>query len=87
MLLGVDVVYSDSGRNLKADKDAFNGRSDTILVGRLDPIANTLRVVSIPRDTVVAIPGHGHQKVNAANALGGAELAKATIGGLSLIHI
>lgn len=81
MLLGVDVVYSDSGRNLKADKDAFNGRSDTILVGRLDPIANTLRVVSIPRDTVVAIPGHGHQKVNAANALGGAELAKATIGG------
>lgn len=81
MLLGVDVVYSDSGRNLKADKDAFNGRSDTILVGRLDPIANTLRVVSIPRDTVVAIPGHGHQKVNAANALGGAELAKATISG------
>lgn len=81
MLLGVDVVYSDSGRNLKADKDAFNGRSDTILVGRLDPIANTLRVVSIPRDTVVAIPGHGHQKVNAANALGGAELARATISG------
>ena len=80
LFLGVDVVYSDAGRKLKADKDAFNGRSDTILVGRLDPIANTLRVVSIPRDTVVDIPGNGSQKINAANALGGPDLAKQTIG-------
>ncbi|NJL72230.1 MAG: LytR family transcriptional regulator, partial [Candidatus Competibacteraceae bacterium] len=79
LLLGTDVVYSDSGRKLKADKDAFTGRSDTILVGRLDPIANTLRVISIPRDTVVDIPGNGSQKVNAANALGGPTLAVSTV--------
>lgn len=79
LLLGTDVVYSDSGRRLKADKDAFTGRSDTILVGRLDPIANTLRVISIPRDTVVDIPGNGSQKINAANALGGPTLAVSTV--------
>lgn len=79
LMLGTDVVYSDSGRRLKADKDAFTGRSDTIMVGRLDPLANTLRVISIPRDTLVDIPGNGTQKINAANAIGGPELAKATI--------
>ncbi|MBX9937616.1 MAG: LCP family protein [Candidatus Obscuribacterales bacterium] len=79
LMLGTDVVYSDSGRRLKADKDAFTGRSDTIMVGRLDPLANTLRVISIPRDTLVDIPGNGTQKINAANAIGGPELAKTTI--------
>jgi LCP family protein required for cell wall assembly len=79
LMLGTDVVYSDSGRRLKADKDAFTGRSDTIMVGRLDPLANTLRVISIPRDTLVDIPGNGTQKINAANAIGGPDLAKATI--------
>jgi LCP family protein required for cell wall assembly len=80
LFLGVDVVYTEQGRrNKKIDKDAFTGRSDTIVVGRFDPIANTLRTISIPRDTQVQIPGNGTQKINAANALGGSELAKATV--------
>lgn len=79
LLLGVDVVYSDSGRHLKADKDAFTGRSDTIMVSRLDPIANSFRVISIPRDTSVHIPGQGVQKINAANAIGGPPLAVQTV--------
>jgi anionic cell wall polymer biosynthesis LytR-Cps2A-Psr (LCP) family protein len=62
LFLGVDVVYTDMGRrNKKIDKDAFTGRSDTILVGRLDPRANSLRVISIPRDTEVLVPGYGTQ--------------------------
>lgn len=79
LVLGTDVVYSDRGRNLKADKDAFTGRSDTILVCRLDPIRNSLGVLSIPRDTQVRIPSHGTQKINAANALGGPYLAQTTV--------
>lgn len=80
LFLGVDVVYTDMGRrNKKIDKDAFTGRSDTILVGRLDPKANSLRVISIPRDTEVLVPGYGTQKINAANALGGPNLAMATV--------
>lgn len=79
LVLGVDVVYSDRGRNLKADKDAFTGRSDTIMVCRLDPYRNSLGVLNIPRDTQVRIPGNGTQKINAANAIGGPYLAQQTV--------
>ncbi len=79
LVLGVDVVYSDRGRNLKADKDAFTGRSDTIMVCRLDPYRNSLGVLSIPRDTQVRIRGYGSQKINAANAIGGPNLAQTTV--------
>jgi LCP family protein required for cell wall assembly len=82
LFLGVDVVYTDMGRRKqKIDKDAFTGRSDTILVARLDPVSNSLRVISIPRDTQVRIPGNGIQKINAANALGGVNLAQQTVSG------
>ena len=79
LFLGTDVVYSGTRRNLKADKTAFTGRSDTILLCRLDPIRNSVAMLSIPRDTTVHIPGNGRQKANAANALGGPQLAMETI--------
>ncbi len=82
LLLGVDVVYTHEGRRMKADPTAFNGRSDTILVARLDPIRNSMTVLSIPRDTQVSIPGHGVQKINGANAIGGPTLAKEVISSL-----
>jgi len=79
LLLGTDVVYSGRGRRLKADQSAFTGRSDTMMVARLDPYRNTFAVLSIPRDTYVRIPRHGMQKINAANALGGPQLAMETV--------
>ena len=80
LFLGVDVVYTEQGRrSKKIDKDALTGRSDTIVVGRFDPIANTIRTISIPRDTQVEIPSNGTQKINAANAIGGPALAKVTV--------
>lgn len=87
LVLGVDVVYSGRGRRLKADQQAFTGRSDTIMVARLDPYRNTFSVLSIPRDTWARIPGHGTQKINAANALGGPELTRATVQNLLNISI
>jgi LCP family protein required for cell wall assembly len=82
LFLGVDVVYTDEGRKKKADKDAFNGRSDTIMVARLDPYRNTLGVLSVPRDTQVTMPGFGTAKINSANAVGGPNLAMTTVGNL-----
>lgn len=79
LLLGTDVVYTKERRHLKADKDAFTGRSDTIMVVRLDPLRNAFTAVSIPRDTTVHIPGHGRQKINSANAIGGPRLAVDTV--------
>ena len=85
LLLGTDVVYEGRGRSLKANQKSFSGRSDTIMVARLDPIQNSFGVLSIPRDTAVRIPGHGKQKINAANALGGPELACKTVS--QLLHL
>jgi LCP family protein required for cell wall assembly len=52
-------------------------RSDSILLIRTGAGASAR--LSIPRDTVVDIPGHGRDKINAAYAYGGAALAVRTI--------
>lgn len=47
-------------------------RSDVILLTRVDPASGTITMVSIPRDTMVDLPGYGRQKINAAYAYDGA---------------
>lgn len=47
-------------------------RTDTMILCRIDPLAAKVTMVSIPRDTMVQIDGHGTQKINAAYAFGGA---------------
>jgi len=54
-------------------------RSDTILFVSADPEKQRVALLSIPRDTRVDIPGHGTDKINAATALGGPELAERTV--------
>jgi LCP family protein required for cell wall assembly len=52
-------------------------RSDTIMLWRVG--GGHAARLSIPRDTIVDIPGHGRQKVNAAYAFGGAALSITTL--------
>jgi LCP family protein required for cell wall assembly len=52
-------------------------RSDSILLLRIGGGHNA--TLSIPRDTVVDIPGHGQNKINAAYAFGGPSLAIRTV--------
>ncbi len=87
LLLGVDVVYSGGGRRLKADPTSFQGRSDTMMLARFDPVRNEFSVLSIPRDTNCEIPGYGRQKINGANALGGEGLAMRTVKELTNIPV
>ncbi len=79
------VVGSDSRagldaaqrRTLSTGGNAGNGRTDTIMllhIGSGSPL-----LVSIPRDSLVAIPGHGTTKINAAFAYGGPKLLVQTI--------
>ncbi|MCW3045725.1 MAG: LytR family transcriptional regulator [Solirubrobacterales bacterium] len=57
--------------------NASGSRSDTIMLMRSG--GGTSAKLSIPRDTIVDIPGHGRTKINAAYAYGGAGLAIKTI--------
>lgn len=73
LLMGVD----SNGRNTQR----FVGtRSDTMIIVGLDPQTKKVGVVSIPRDSrVIVADGHGEDKINAAHAYGGPDLAVATV--------
>lgn len=47
-------------------------RSDVVTLVRIDETAGVVDLISIPRDTMVNIEGHGTQKINAAYSFGGA---------------
>lgn len=59
------------------------GRSDTMMLVSIDPDHSRINLLSIPRDTLVTLPGHGQQKINAAYAYGGPSLAKQTVAELT----
>lgn len=61
------------------DKDSFSGRSDSIMIVSIDKAKNDVKLISVLRDSCVAIDGHGNQKITHAHAYGGAELAIKTL--------
>ena len=67
MIMGVDERSDDVGR------------SDTLMVATIDPQKNEASLLSIPRDTRVAIPKNGYDKINAAYAYGGEKLTQRTV--------
>lgn len=66
-----------------------HGLSDTLVVLAINNNAKPkqVRAISIPRDTMVEIPGHGTCKINAANRFGGPELTKQVISNLLGVDI
>lgn len=76
------LVYGSSPEYVGYHKRAperFRGLADAILLVRLDPGANRVVVLSIPRDVWVNLPGYGWHKVNAASPLGGPELMREAV--------
>lgn len=55
------------------------GRSDTIIIASINTKFKTVKLISIPRDTYVEVPGHGKTKINHAYAYGQEQLAIKTI--------
>ena len=81
------TTYLLTGSDSRADggvKDdgTVGARTDTILLLHV-PDSGPTALISLPRDTYVAIPGHGHGKLNAAFAWGGAPLLVETVEKLS----
>jgi polyisoprenyl-teichoic acid--peptidoglycan teichoic acid transferase len=73
LLMGVDSNGADTQRFVST-------RSDTMILVSVDPVSKKVGMLSIPRDTKVEISGgRGTNKLNAAHALGGPELAMTTV--------
>ena len=68
LLIGSDA-YTDNNR----------GRSDTTMLVQVDADSKTIRVVSFLRDTYVAIPGKGSNRINASYSWGGESLLRRTL--------
>ncbi|ASC73000.1 Putative transcriptional regulator YvhJ [Halomicronema hongdechloris C2206] len=75
LVMGIDEV-PDAAANSPA---RFSGRTDTLLLVRVNPDEQRASIMSIPRDTRVEIPAVGLNKINHANVVGGPELVARTI--------
>ena len=73
------VLGSDRRKHLVGD----TGRSDTIMLLRIDPASKSISMLSIPRDLRVEIPGFGTDRINAAYSDGGPALSVATFKALT----
>jgi LCP family protein required for cell wall assembly len=74
LVLGSDQRPEGTG---EPGAQTASGRSDSIMLLRVGGGANSR--LSIARDTIVDIPGHGRAKINAAFAFGGTALAIQTV--------
>jgi LCP family protein required for cell wall assembly len=91
------LVGSDSREGLTAEqqrqlhtgstKVAEGKRTDSIILVHVPAGDGKPAMVSLPRDSYVPIPGHGHNKINAAYALGGPKLLVQTIEQVTNVRI
>ncbi len=73
------------------DEDAGRSQTvphtDTMLVLSIDPATDSVKMLSIPRDTWVNIPGYGPDRINDAYADGGTKLLMQTAEGVAQVPI
>lgn len=69
LLIGADGINFDSE----------DQRSDSMIIATLDSNNKKVKLTSLYRDSLVYIPGHGEDKMNASFSLGGPELVMDTI--------
>lgn len=83
------IVGSDSRQGLSASQanklhtgtgaDVSGSRTDTIMILHLPSNSTKPTLVSLLRDSLVSIPGHGKTKINAAFTFGGPQLLVRTV--------
>ena len=82
LFLGLDRNYGSNG---EVGEGAV--RADTIIFACLNTSQETAYLFSLPRDTLVEIPGKGPGILNAAHAYGGPNLITTTVEELLGVHI
>src|SRR6059058_2670411 len=79
LVLGSDERPQSGAGSKEPGAQGASSRSDSIILMHVG--FGSVRKLSILRDTIADIPGHGVQKINAAYALGGAPLTIKTVEG------
>ncbi len=74
-IINIALFGSDS----RDVNNALAGRSDCIMIASINPVKKTMKLISIPRDSYVNVPGYGYTKINHSYAYGGEQLTIKTI--------
>jgi len=67
----INILLLGSDKRAGKEGSGDPGRSDSIILIRMDNEQGFMSMLSFPRDLYVNIPGHGVDKINSAFALGG----------------
>ena len=70
------ALFGTDSRNVD---DMYSGRADSIIIASLNPEKYSVKLISIPRDTYVDIPGYYMDKINHAFAFGQEQLLLKTL--------
>lgn len=76
LMMGVDERSDDT-----------SNRTDTMILANINNKDDRVSLLSIPRDTKVDLPGHGVNKINAANQYGGPEMAMDVVSDLTGVPV
>ncbi len=90
LLVGLDARSQGGTTGSSATGPAWQvgaARSDTMMLMHLSDDRRSASLVSLARDTLVDIPGHGRAKLNAAYSWGGPALMTETVQNLTGIRI
>ena len=82
LILGIDNDDNFARPHLSTKStsvEAFSNPSNTMLLVRFLPDPHQIHILSIPRDTLVQLPGIPAAKIDWANLVGGAPLAMKTV--------
>lgn len=81
------VVMGVDGDDVKNIAEVKGQRTDTMILTKLNFDNGEIVMMNLPRDTMVKIPNHGVQKLNAGHALGGNQGAMDAIRALSNLDL
>ena len=73
----INIAFFGSDSRDLSNMDS--GRADTIMIISVNPTKKSIKMISIPRDTYVNVPGYGNTKINHSYAYGQEQLAIKTI--------
>lgn len=88
------LVGSDSRAGLSEDQrdqlgtgNAKGQRTDTMMLVHVPAGGGQPAMISLPRDSLVAVPGHGNEKLNAAYTQGGSQLLAQSVEQNTGVHV
>ena len=79
--IGVEEVKTIAlfGTDSRDTENMSDGRADSIMIVSINTVNKSIKLISIPRDTYVEIPGHGKDKINHSYVYGKEQLLLKTI--------